>query len=100
MEMTSVSASFAGHALPQVVVLALRVVEAVLRPLHVLPFVSSEPLHSQIDQTVASRLVAAALPPHCASQVSRLDIVDFCHGVLGIVVGHHCLGLGVVAPGC
>jgi hypothetical protein len=89
------------HARLQVVILAIRILEAVLALLHMLALVASQPLNREVDQAVAAgtRVIAGALPPHGATKTGVLDVVDLLARDLRRVVGDHGAGCWVVGPG-
>lgn len=89
------------HAGLQVIILTLRVLQAILALLHVLPLVSAQSLHRDVDQAVraGTGVVARELPPHGAAEASVLDVIDLLARDLRIVVRDHGAGCGVVGPG-
>ena len=90
------------HARLQVVILAIRVLEAVLALLHMLALVPTQSLDRDVDQAVAAVpwVVAGALPPHGTTKTRVLDVVDLLTRDLRRVVGDHGAGCWVVGPGC
>jgi hypothetical protein len=90
-----------GHARLQVVILAIRILEAVLALLHMLALVASQPLNREVDQAVAAgtRVIAGALPPHGATKSGVLDVVDLLARDLRRIVGDHGARCWVVGPG-
>jgi hypothetical protein len=89
------------HARLQVIVLAIRILKAVLALLHVLGLVASQPLNREVDQAVGAgtRVIAGALPPHGTAKTGVLDVVDLLARDLRRVVGNHGAGCWVVGPG-
>lgn len=90
------------HAGLQVVILAERILEAVLAPLHMLTLVSTQPLNRDVDQAVGAGtwVIAGTLPPHGTTKTSILDVVDLLTRDLRRVVGDHGAGCWVVGPRC
>jgi len=66
------------HTGLQVIILALRVLQAVLTRLHVLALVATQSLHCDVDQAIRGRcwLVTGKLPPHSTTEGGVLDILD------------------------
>lgn len=89
------------HPAPEVIILALRILQAILAPLHMLPLIAPQTLNGNIDQAIraVARVIARSLPPHGAAQADVLDVLDFLAGDLRVVVGDHGAGGGVVGPG-
>ena len=90
------------HTRLEIVILAVRVLKAVLALLHMLGLIPTQSLYRDVDQTVAAgtRVVAGALPPHGTTETGVLDVVDLLTRDLRRVVRDHGAGCWVVGPGC
>jgi len=83
---------------PEVVVLAMRILQAIVQFLHMLAPIASHTIDNQSNDTSLSDSISTALPPHGAAQPSLLDVVYFCCRGGWVVVGNHYAGRGIIAP--
>ena len=63
---------------PEIIVLAMRILQAILHFLHMLASITSHTIDNQGNDTSLPNSIATAFPPHGASQSSLLDVVYFC----------------------
>ncbi|KAG9526678.1 hypothetical protein KCV07_g334, partial [Aureobasidium melanogenum] len=63
------------ESIPQVIKLALRILQTVVHFLHMLAFIASHAIDNQSDETALTNSISTALPPHGSSKSNLLDVV-------------------------